>query len=128
MGIFDKLLEEHEKETQSNAHVSIDDLINLAQIAGIDQHGVDLTKKEIMNIIPKQDWSEISKTEQQDLRIWASCLALSAVKQAGLIPAGWDKVSNCKQCGKVWSDHGLDMLYCGWCHIRETGNRFPRPI
>ncbi len=127
MGIFDNLLIDDEKETRNKVHVSIDYLVNLAQIAGIDQHGVDLTKKEIMSMIPKQDWPEISRTPQQDLRLWAACLALRAVINAGLIPTGWDKVSNCKRCGKVWSDHGLDMLSCGWCWMRKAKFWFPQP-
>ena len=127
MGIFDNLLEKAEEGTRSKFRISIDYLINLTQIAAVDSHGVDLSATEIRDMIPSNDMAHITDTPAQDIRLWAACLALRAVKYAGLIPTGWDKVSKCKRCGKVWSDHGLDMLSCGWCEMRAAGKWFPRP-
>ena len=127
MGIFDILLEKGEENARNKVRISIDYLINLTQIAAIDNQGLDLSAKEIRDMIPSDDMACIPDTPAQDLRLWGACLALRAVKYAGLVPCGWDKISNCNRCGKIWSDHGKDLDICGWCELNEKGIRFPQP-
>ncbi len=67
------------------------------------------------------------RARERKLKAWVAGLALRAVRYRGVIPDSWNKVSTCNRCGPVWSDHGLDMLSCGWCEMRESGKWFPHP-
>ena len=102
-------------------------LVRLAIHAGIFEHGYQLNENEIAKLVPPSDWRDASNCTTDELKAWAACLALRAVRYRGKVPSGWDKISQCAQCGPVWSDHGLDTLSCGWCEMRMSGKWFPRP-
>ena len=102
-------------------------LIRLAIQAGIYEHALVLEEKEVAALVPPSDWRDTAKCTIEELQAWAACLALRAVRYRGKVPSGWDKISQCAQCGPVWSDHGLDTLSCGWCELRLAGKWFPAP-
>ena len=102
-------------------------LIELAMQVGIYEHALVLEEKEVAALVPPSDWNDAALCTPEELQAWAVCLALRAVRYRGKVPAGWTRVSICKRCGPVWSDHGLDSLSCGWCEMRKAGKWFPRP-
>jgi len=58
---------------------------------------------------------------------WACALTLRTMQARQVIPKGWSRIANCKRCGKVWSEHDLPTLSCGWCWMRVKGLPFPQP-
>ena len=102
-------------------------LIRLAIQSGIFDQGIQLEEKEITALVPPTDWRDVSNCDLDQLKAWAAALAMRAVRYRCKVPRGWDKVGHCAHCGPVWSEHGLDMLSCGWCHIRLAGKSFPTP-
>ena len=114
-------------QERSNLPLSIKRLIDLVIAYGNEQTGTLFSAAEIEALVPESDWAEVETTPTGELQVWASGLAIRATQQRGSVPPSWNKVSNCRRCGPVWSDHGLDTLSCGWCEMRDAGKWFPRP-
>ena len=102
-------------------------LVRLAIVAGIHEQGYEFTSAEIRRLQDNQDLQDAINCSRAELQAWASALAIRATQRRGKVPRGWDRTSICRRCGPVYSDHGLDMLSCGWCWLQVEGLWFPRP-
>ncbi len=103
------------------------DLIRLTIQAGVTDHGLQLGEEEITSLVPPSDLRDVSKCELEELKAWAACLALRAVRYRGKVPAGWDQVANCAHCGPVYSFAAGDCLACPWCELKRAGKEIPVP-
>ena len=103
------------------------DLIRLTIQAGVTDHGLQLGEEEITSLVPPSDLRDVSKCEPQELKAWAACLALRAVRYRGKVPSGWDQVAQCANCGPVYSFAAGDCLACPWCELKRGGKWFPVP-
>lgn len=95
-------------------------LIQLA-IAEANIQGLALTEEEVASLIPPSDWRDAEKCTPEELQAWATALALRAIRYRGQVPAGWDQLANCKNCGPVYSFAGGDCLACPWCEMKRAG-------
>ena len=86
-----------------------------------------ITADAIRRLVPEGDLTGAEGVTSNELNLWAAGIALRAIQARGTVPDGWNRTSNCQQCGTVWSDHGLDVLSCGWCWMRSEGRRFSVP-
>ena len=102
-------------------------LIRLAVQSGIFDQGTQLEEKEITALVPPSDWRDVSNCNLDELKAWATALAMRAVRYRGKVPREWDNIANCAHCGPVYSVHDLDTLSCGWCDLRIAGKGFPQP-
>ena len=102
-------------------------LVHLAIVAGIHEQGNKFTTTEIRRLQGNDDLLDAINCSRAELQAWASALAIRAVQRRGQLPRGWGKISVCARCGPVYSDHGLDMLSCGWCWMRHERHWFQRP-
>ncbi len=102
-------------------------LIRLAIQEGVSEQGLVLDEKEITDLMPPSDWSDVANCTTDELKAWGASLAMRAVRYRGQVPAGWDQVAHCQQCGPVYSFHNLDTLSCGWCEMRRARKWFPLP-
>ena len=102
-------------------------LVRLAIQAGIYEHALVLEEKEVAALVPPSDWRDTANCTLEELKAWGACLALRAVRYRGKIPAGWDQVANCDNCGLVYSFAAGDCLACPWCELKRAGKWFPAP-
>ncbi len=108
--------------------VSIKRLTDLVIALGTKQTSYLFTGIEIEALVPESEWVEVETATTGELQVWAAGLVIRTTQARGMIPAGWDKITNCKHCGPVWSEHELPTLSCGWCWMRDAGMKFPKPI
>jgi hypothetical protein len=102
-------------------------LINLAIEEGIYEHGLQLTEREIAALVPPSDWRDSEKCTTEELKAWGAALVLRAIRYRGQVPAGWDKIANCENCGPVYSFTPGDCLACPWCELKRAGKYVPVP-
>ena len=120
-----KQISKNRDEVFNILQTALDELLKSAVDKAWSIHEQQVTESEVLQVIGNTvGLVDCSATE---LDGWASALALRTVQARGVVPKGWNKVSNCRRCGSVWSDHGLDTLSCGWCEMRAAGKWFPRP-
>ena len=105
---------------------AFDDLVELAAGKAWTLHEQRVAESEVLRVIG--DTSGLADCTATELDGWASALALRTVQARQMIPRGWNKISNCKHCGPVWSEHQLPTLSCGWCWMRDKAMKFPRPL
>ncbi len=105
--------------------MSVDRLIDLAKEKSWVDYQQQVTSSEVERAIENTD--EIENCTDEELDAWANALVIRMIQQRGQVPNGWNKKSRCARCSTVWSDHGLDTLSCGWCHLRVAGKTFPQP-
>lgn len=103
------------------------DLIRLTIESGIFDHGLKFTEKEVSALVPPSDWRDTENCTREELKAWASALAMRAVRYRGIVPAGWDKVAHCAHCGPVFSFAAGECLACPWCEQKRAGVWFPVP-
>jgi hypothetical protein len=104
---------------------ALDELVKLAVDKAWSIHEQHVAESEVLRVVGNT--AGLADCSATELDGWACALALRTVQVCGMVPKGWNKVSNCRRCGPVWSDHGLDTLSCGWCEMRAAGKSFPRP-
>jgi hypothetical protein len=102
-------------------------LVNLAIHAGVHEQGYKFSPSEIRRVTDDKDMQDVVNCTRLEMQAWASALAIRATQRRWKVPRGWDKSSDCRLCGLVYSDHGLDTLSCGWCWMRLEGQPFPQP-
>ena len=102
-------------------------LVSLAVQSGIFEQGYLLGADEIMALVPPCDWRDVAHCTNDELRTWATALAMRAVRFRSKVPRGWDKIANCGQCGWVYSFVTGDCLACPWCELKHAGIWFPTP-
>jgi hypothetical protein len=110
---------------QSKLPVSRDGLIGLATQKAWTDYNYRMARSEVERVIV--DTTDIESCSYAQMDAWANSLVIRMIQARGQVPNEWDKVSRCAHCGDVWSDHGIDTLSCGWCHIRVVSKEFPRP-
>lgn len=111
--------------TGTEVLVSVDGLIQLATQKACNEYGYQVARSELERVI--EDSTDIQGCTYEQLDAWANALVIRMIQQRGQVPNGWKKISRCARCGSVWSDHGIDTLSCGWCHLRKAGKTFPQP-
>jgi hypothetical protein len=104
---------------------ALDELVKLAIDKAWSIHEQHVAESEVLQVVGNT--AGLADCSATELDGWACALALRTVQVRGTVPKGWNQVSNCRRCGPVWSDHGLDTLSCGWCEMRAAGKWFPCP-
>jgi hypothetical protein len=112
-------------QTENNSNQSR--LIRLAIQSGVFDQGLKLDEREIAALVPPSDWKDTEQCTSEELKAWATALAMRAVRYRGKMPRDWDKIAHCQHCGPVWAEHDLEMLSCNWCDLRAAGKWFRRP-
>jgi hypothetical protein len=100
-------------------------IIELVIKTAWDEYSCRFAETEAARQITTIDGLTNCTPEYLDAR--AEAIVIRMIQARGQVPNDWTKVSRCARCGPVWSDHGIDTLSCGWCHIRVVGKEFPRP-
>ena len=100
-------------------------VIELAMEKGWSEYRYRFTASEVARQFDGID--DIEHCTQMGLDNWATHIVIRMIQQRDQVPKGWNKMSRCAHCGLVWSDHGVDTLSCGWCHLRKAGKSFPQP-
>lgn len=109
------------ENTKPSAHV----LYQLVREKAWNEYQCQFADSEIKRVV--EDTTGVEECTSQQIDSWACGVVIRMIQQRGEVPNGWDKTSRCARCGVVWSDHGLDVLSCGWCHLRNEEKDFPRP-
>jgi hypothetical protein len=109
----------------SKAQTQVRLLVELVKEKAWSEYKFQFADSEIHRVI--EDTTGIEDCTDERLDSWASSIVIRMVQQRGQVPTGWTKQSRCTHCGIVWSDHGIDLLSCGWCYLRIAGEEFPRP-
>jgi hypothetical protein len=102
-------------------------LVNLAIHAGVHEQGYQFSPSEIRRVTDDKEMQDVVNCSRLEMQAWASALAIRATQRRAKVPPDWNKTSDCRQCGLVYSDHGVDTLSCGWCWMRHAGLPFPQP-
>ena len=105
---------------------NFDALVELAVSKAWSLHEYRVAESEVLRVIG--DTSGLTDVSAAELDGWACALAIRTVQTRGMVPKGWNKVSKCRRCGPVWSDHELPTLSCGWCWMRAENLTFSQPV
>ena len=118
------------RESQGGRSENLNRFARLDHSFGVDEGiSTEAGKALAMLSIENREAIQAGAADLARRRTLANNIAQRVVRERGMIPAGWEAMVLCEQCGPVWwtADAAPTALGCPWCDLYSAGRWFPRP-